>query len=275
MKELTQETSKWRRPIPNRSTIIILASAAIIGVVYLLTQDNESVLYLLSNGLPPLLAFAVVVTAMAGLIRNGVSIKNRVSIVWLGYSLGMLLWLLGESTWAVYALWYSIPIPFPSPADGFWLAGYVPLMCAMVIQAWPFGEFFASRKMLALISSVLVMAGLLLLVLVPATYASAIGNSLTGVVVSLAYPLFDVALLVVALPILFLFGRGTFWRPFLFVTVGLILAFLGDILFSWATLNGIYYDGSYLELFFHWSYLAIGYGFYLRFRTGVGPHMLE
>lgn len=275
MKKPAEKTSDGSGHIPDKGISIMLALAAVTGIGYLLAQTNEEFLYLLSNGLPPLLAFAVVVTAMAGLIRYGVSMKNRVSIVWLGYSLGMLLWLLGESTWAVYTLWYSIPIPFPSPADVFWLAGYVPLMCAMVIQAWPFREFFASRKMLALISLVLVTAGLLLVALIPPTYASEIGNSLIEVVVSLAYPLFDVGLLVVALPLLFLYGRGTFWRPFLFVTVGLILAFFGDILFSWATLSGVYYNGSYLELFFHWSYLAIGYGFYRRFRIGIGTHMLE
>jgi hypothetical protein len=81
--------------------------------------------------------------------------------------------------------------------------------------------------------------------------------------------------LIVALPVLFLYGRGTFWRPFLFVTIGLVLTFIGDILFTWTSLNGTYYNGSYLELFFHWSYLALAYGFYVRFRNGSGPAMLE
>lgn len=277
MKKLTQQkaASKGRGHSLDKGITIIIILAAVIGIVYLLAQTNQRFLYVLSNGLPPLLAFAVFATATAGLFRNGVSMKNRVSTVWLGYSLGMLLWLLGESTWAVYALWYSIPVPFPSLADGFWLAGYIPLLCAMAMQGWPFREFFSSRKMLTVISTVFVLAGLLVVALIPQTYASEIGQNFVSIAVGLAYPLLDVALLVVALPILFLFGRGTFWRPFLFVTLGLILAFLGDILFSWATLNGIYYDGSYLELFFHWSYLTLAYGFYLRFRSGIGPNMLE
>lgn len=85
----------------------------------------------------------------------------------------------------------------------------------------------------------------------------------------------DVGLLLLAIPVLILFMRGSFWRPFLFVTVGLILAFVGDILFTWATLNNLYYDGSYLELFFHWSYLTLAYGFYLKFRRGMGLKMLN
>ena len=258
----------------NKGIVILLVSAAVIGIVYFLGQANDSFLYLLANGLPPLLAFAAFILASAGLFRNGVNVKDRVSVVWLGYSLGMLFWLLGESTWAVYTLWYSIPIPFPSPADGFWLAGYFPLVCAIVIQGWPFREFFFSRKMLTVIGAVLALAGLLLVGLIPITYASQIGQDLASVVVGLSYPLLDVTMLVVAVPTLFLFGRGRFWRPFFFVTVGLIFAFLGDILFSWATLNGVYYDGSYLELFFHWSYLMLAYGFYLRFRSGTGASMM-
>lgn len=276
MKELTKPI-----PVSSRSAysvtvlIIVLTSAVMIGFVYVLAQSDPSFLYLLSNGLPPLLAFTAFALATAGLVRNGVSVKDRFSIVWLGYSVGMLLWFLGESTWAVYALVYSIPTPFPSLADLFWLAGYAPLIGAVLMQSWPFRDFLRSRKMVTVIAVVLCVAGLLLAALIPPTYASSVGQDLVSVVVGLAYPLLDVALLVVALPILFLYGRGTFWRPFLFVTIGLILTFIGDILFAWTSLNGTYYDGSYLELFFHWSYLALAYGFYLRFRSGTGSSMLE
>lgn len=258
-----------------RVMILVLISAVMIAVTYFLFQANTRFLYILSNGLPPLLALASFITAVAGLHRNGVRTNDRLSMIWFGYSLGVLFWFLGESTWAVYTLWYSIPVPFPSPADGFWLAGYIPLMCAMASQGWQFREFFSSRKMLAAILAVVVLGALLLAVLVPPSYASETEQDWVSLVVSLAYPLLDVGLLVVALPILFLFGKGSFWRPFLFVTLGLIMTFIGDILFSWATLNNIYYNGSYLELFFHWAYLILAYGFYLRLRHGRQANMLE
>ena len=276
MKELNQSITTDGRPSYSGADITVVMTLAVtLGFVYILAQGHHEDLYLLSNGLPPLLAFAAFAIAIAGLLHNGVSVKNRFSIVWLGYSLGMLFWFLGESTWAVYALWYSIPSPFPSIADEFWLAGYAPLICAILIQSWSFREFLLSRRMLTVFASVLCVAGLLLAALIPPSYASNVGLNLMAVAVDLAYPLLDVTLLVVALPILFLYGRGTFWRPFLIVTIGLILTFLGDIMFTWTSLNGIYYDGSYLELFFHWSYLILGYGFYLRFRSGSGASMLE
>lgn len=267
--------SNHRLQALDKGLVAVLFSAAMIGVMYFLAQANDTLLYVLSNGLPPILALAALVFAAVALRTNGVSFKDRVSMVWLGYSLGVLFWFLGESTWAVYTLLYSIPIPFPSPADVFWLAGYAPLMCAILLIAWPFREFFLSRKMLAVILGLFVLAGLLLLELVPATYASEIGEGFVTVAISLAYPLLDVALLVVALPILFLFGKGTYWRPFMAITLGLLLTFAADVLFTWTTLNGTYYDGSYLELFFHWSYLALAYGFYLRSRRGLRLKTLE
>jgi len=278
MKEVTQSTTASGHHDYSRAgadMTIVLISAVVIGFVYVTVQGDHRFLYLLSNGLPPLLAFAAFAMATAGLLRNGVRRKNRFSIIWLGYWLGMLLWFLGESTWAVYALWYSIPNPFPSIADGFWLAGYAPLIFAILVQTWPFREFLLSRKMLTVVAAVFCGAGLLLSALIPSTYASNIGQSFVPVAVGLTYPLLDVALLVVALPTLFLYGRGTFWRPFLFITFGLMLTFVGDIMFTWTSLNGTYYDGSYFELFFHWSYLTLAYGFYLRFRNGIGTNVLE
>jgi len=276
MKKLTRETLVARGEVRSidKGMTVVTACAVGIGAIYLLAQTSRGFLYVLSNGLPPILAFAAFSVAAAGLLHNGVKLKSRVSSVWVGYSLGVLFWFLGEFTWAVYALWYSIPVPFPSVADVFWLVGYAPLLCAIVVQSWPFRGFLTSRRMLPVNLAVFALACLLLVVLIPQTYLSTIGQDYVTVFFSLAYPLLDLAMLNIALPVLLLYGKGRFWRPFLFVTFGLILTFVGDILFSWTTLNGTYYDGSYLELFFHWAYLALAYGFYLRFKSGTGAKML-
>ncbi len=264
-----------RGPNETYAMVAVLVAATAIGILYLLAQSHEGILYSLSNGLPPVLAFIALITASVGLLKYGVSMKDRISIVWLGFSVGVLLWFLGELSWAVYTLWFWIPIPFPSPADGFWLAGYVPWGCALLIQAWPFREYFFSGRMRATILLVFVLAVLLLWLLMPPTYAFKIEKDLITIVARLAYPIVDAALLVVALPILFFIRKGVFWRPYVCVIVGVILAFAGDILFTWANLSGVYYDGSYLELFYHWSYLALAYGFYLRWKRGTAASMLN
>jgi hypothetical protein len=254
--------------------VAILTAATALGILYFLAQSDVMGLYLISNGLPPLLALTAFITASVGLFRNGVRTNDRISLVWLGYSLAMLLWLLGESMWAVYTLWYSIPIPYPSIADIFWLVGYLPLLISLIVQVWPLREVFATKQMRATIILMFALASALLVGLVPPTYASSLGEGFATLAISLAYPLLDVALLSVALPMVLLFRKGTFWRPFLFITIGLILTFVADVLFTWTNLNGTYYDGNYLELFFHWSYLTLTYGFYLRLRHGTARSML-
>lgn len=84
--------------------------------------------------------------------------------------------------------------------------------------------------------------------------------------VSLAYPFLDILLLSITLPAFLLFMKGTFWKPLLFIIVGILLTLIADLLFSWTTLNGSYYNGHPLELFSHWSYLAFAFGFYLRLK---------
>ena len=254
--------------------VAILTAATALGILYFLAQSDVMGLYLISNGLPPLLALTAFITASVGLFRNGVRTNDRISLVWLGYSLAMLLWLLGESMWAVYTLWYSIPIPYPSIADIFWLVGYLPLLISLIVQVWPLREVFATKQMRATIILMFALASALLVGLVPPTYASSLGEGFATLAISLAYPLLDVALLSVALPMVLLFRKGTFWRPFLFITIGLVLTFVADVLFTWTNLNGTYYDGNYLELFFHWSYLTLTYGFYLRLRHGTARSML-
>lgn len=254
---------------------MVLTAAAAIGIVYFAVQSDASFLYMLSNGLPPLLAFTAFMIAAVGMFRNGVRMNDRVSMVWLGYSLAMLLWFLGESTWALYTLGYSIPIPYPSVADIFWLAGYMPLLVSLIVQVWPLQEVFATKQMRAAIILMFALASALLVGLIPPTYASSLGEGFVTLAVSLAYPLLDVALLSISLPTMLFFRKGTFWRPFLFVTVGFILTFIADVLFTWTTLNGTYYNGNYLELFFHWSYLTLAYGFYLRLGHGTARNMLE
>jgi len=102
----------------------------------------------------------------------------------------------------------------------------------------------------------------ILAVLLPPSIAGE--QSLLSVAVSLAYPILDVVLLTMAIPLLVFFMRGVFWRPMLVVVFGIILTLLGDILFSLTVLEGTYYDGHPLELFFYWSYLAFALGFYLQ-----------
>ncbi len=138
-------------------------------------------------------------------------------------------------------------------------------MLALILQIWPFKDGLTSRKSALIIVLTLILGAVVLLVLVPASMTK--GDPFT-VAVSLAYPLLDVLLLVIALPSLFFFTRSTFWKPMLLVIIAIVFMLLGDISFSLAVLKGVYYNGHPPELLFDWAFLAFAYGCYLQLKRG-------
>lgn len=250
--------------VARKASLSTLGAVALIGVLYVYAQGTPDLLYLVSNGLPPLLAFVPLAIAGTALRKTGVKREERLSWVWLGFTLGLLLWFLGEATWAVYALLLGVPIPFPSIADAFWLLGYVPFLFALLFQLWPFREALTLGHAAAGVASGLILSTVVLVALIPSTYGQELDFSTMAV--SLAYPVLDAILLSIAIPTYLVFMKGTFWKPLLLVTVGMLFTLLGDAVFGLAILEGTYYDGQPLELLFHWGYLAFALGFYLRLK---------
>lgn len=140
-------------------------------------------------------------------------------------------------------------------------------MWALFHSAWPFREAFSSRNVTVAVALTLGLGVLVLLALIPAILEHS--QDAVTLAVTLAYPLLDILLLTVAVPVFLLFISGTFWRPMVFVITGIIFLFSGDILFSLTVLNGTYYAGHPLELLFNWAFLALALGSYLRLKQQI------
>jgi hypothetical protein len=63
-------------------------------------------------------------------------------------------------------------------------------------------------------------------------------TELPALLVNLMYPILDLVTLAIAIPALALFMKGTFWRPFLILVIGLSLALGPQVIFQVALLNG-------------------------------------
>jgi lipopolysaccharide export LptBFGC system permease protein LptF len=101
-----------------------------------------------------------------------------------------------------------------------------------------------------------VLASAVLVVAIPPMFQGP--SDLLTLLVSIAYPILDMALLSVAVPVFFFFRRGTYWRPMLYVLVGITLQLIGDVVFI-ITLVG---NWNPQDLIFDWSYLMLALGFY-------------
>jgi hypothetical protein len=227
------------------------------------------VLGTVSDVLSPAVASVALFTAILAARKIGVRRNGRLSSIWFSLVLGVFLWFLSEVAWSVYPLVLQISTPYPSVADAFGITGYFPILVGLALQVSPFREAFEARRVLLALFIVAVFGLLGLSFLLPLV---AVGETFPVLVVSCAYPVLDVIALSVAIPTLLVFAKGTFWKPFLFLVLGIVLALFAHLLSAWTTSNGTYYSGHPLELLFDWGYLSAALGFYemrKKFAEGV------
>jgi hypothetical protein len=239
---------------------VVLLATCLLACVFIFGQWQRNLLSFISELLSPIIAILAVVSAVMAVAVIGVR-GNRLALVWFSLMLGVVIWFLSEVVWAVYPLVLGVPTPFPSIADVFGLVGYAPILVGLVLQTWPLRESFRTKRMLSVVLVTLGSAFLGLITLMQAIPSSQQG-SLT-LVVDYAYPILDFATLAVAVPVLLILLKGTFWRPFEFLVLGLALALTAHMLSAWTTSNGSYYPGHPLELLFDWGYLSAALGFFL------------
>lgn len=245
----------------------ILAMSVLLAVVYAYGQSNLEFIGFFSNVITPFEALAAFAMAILMLKTYSGDKGGGMSRVYASYSLGIGLWFLAECTWTTYTLLVRIEIPYPSIADLFWLVGYIPLLVAFLLQAWPFREVFGSKKQISLTLTMFVMSALILIVTIPPLFEP--NQDPVTLAVSLAYPFLDTLLLAVAIPVFFVFRKGSYWRPTLFVILGIMLQLVADLLFNQAFYSGTYFAGSLTDLIFDYSYLMLALGFY----KGLKPNL--
>ena len=260
---VSRNASRWA------AYVLAAIAAVLIGVIYYAGHYDQAIQYVATNALSPIFALAAAMLALLALVKSKPNWKDRYWIIWFCYTCGMALWGLGELTWSIYALLLNVPVPYPSIGDIFWLAGYPFFFWALFVQVWPFREAFSQRSQILGPVSMLILAGAMISVLFPSILATE--ADLISVVIGVAYPVFDILLLAVAIPAFLLFRRGEFWKPLVFVILGITLALVGDLWFAFATLDGTYYNGHPLEMLFFWSYLAFALGFYTKLKQGAWP----
>jgi hypothetical protein len=215
-----------------------------------------------SNAFPPIIAGATVIVSGVSLERYWRKAKGRFPIVWLYFTCGLFLWFIGEAVWAGYTLILGVELPYPSAADIFWIAGYIPFFIALHLYVKLFGRAL-TRKNVATVMAVTVT----LTVVVAATLLAPIlgaEEDLVAIAMDFAYPILDLSLLSVALLGLIIFWKGKLGKSWLLINAAIVMDVCADILFSYTTAQGTYYSGHMLDLLFDFSYLFFLMAFYIH-----------
>ena len=183
------------------------------------------------------LAFVGIAFAFAARNAREFEPENPSRLAWRLLAAGLLGFVLGQAALAVYQLVAGVAVPFPSAADLFLVLGY-PLLIAALVQflrayaatGFPIGSR-AGRWSLGV--GVAAVAGLLgYSVLIPVVWTP---GPLLEKILSVAYPAFDLVLLVLTVVLLRVsvrFRGGAVWKVWVFLLSGFFLLCVADILFA-------------------------------------------
>lgn len=222
---------------------LYLGGGALALVVYLVVPA----------GVPQGVLYLAVGASCAVAIMIGVRLhRPRHSLPWLLMAMGQVAWVSGDALYSWYEDVRQVD-PFPSPADGLYLAAY-PLLgagLAVLIRVRRRGPDAAG-----LIDSTIVtiVFGLLTWVIVGDPIINGTSAPVIDRLVAVAYPAGDILLL--ALLVRLITASGDRTAAFRFLTVALVLLIAADTMFAATELSNGYSAG--LDLFWLASYLLWG-----------------
>ncbi|MFG1920672.1 GGDEF domain-containing protein [Cryptosporangium sp. NPDC048952] len=199
------------------------------------------------------IAVAVVAAAVAARRRAG---QSRTGRAWIAFAASYALWLAGEAVWVGY-VWVSGPeIPYPSVSDALFLAQYLVVLPGFFIA---FGQGHRSRRGRALFDVSLVLVGLGALgwrLLAAPQLTNTEGISL---VVTAAYPLADILVLVCLLT-LGLSGHRRLPVSVRLVGWSYLIYAVTDCLYMYGRIHRTYGDGSWLDNGYQLSAVLLAIG---------------
>lgn len=236
---------------------IALTVAVILAIVYAWAQSWADILVLVTDYATVVVSGVCSLFGLLVILKLG--FRGKFGLVHLGLFLAVFLWFLGETAWAIYEVVFNIPVPYPSLADVFYLAGYFPAAIGIL----QFISFFrkALNELKAIIATI---SGLMILGLSYVYLLNPLLTTNSGYLTKsfdLAYPALDAMLLILATAMFFVLEQGLLATPWIWIWLGLVLTAIADIAFSLGTLQGWYYSGHPIELLWLWGYVSIAVGF--------------
>ena len=244
--------------------VLGLGYSIVLAFIYGVGQLSLEFMFVFTNILFPVTAGAVVLVSFWVMKKYvGHNPKPMFSMAWVFFSAGLALWFLAELTWTIYVLFFN-SVPFPSFADYLYFGGYALMFSACFMILILFQTAFSRKKfMLDFGVTVGLSATVSGLLVVPIINSS---EDILTTTLAAAYPILDIGLFAVAFSILLVFREGAIGKAWMFITLTVILNIVADLLFTYVELQGFYYEGHPLELFWLWGYVAAMLGLYIHRR---------
>ena len=231
----------------------VLVAILVVFTVYLGISDSTSWLDALAPVYETIYNSTLVGAAVLCLARGAFGRGERVAWTVIGVALAM--WASGNLYWQ-FALSELEEAPYPSVADGFWLA-FLPV-CYV-------GILLLARKRMPRLDSRLWLDGVIAALTTGAISAAAVfgavhastGGSTAAVLTNLAYPLGDMILLGTVIGAMAA-GRGRLDRSWLYFGAGVAVFAVTDSIYVLQIAEGTYAVGTLLDLGWPLGMLLMG-----------------
>lgn len=186
--------------------------------------------------------------------------KDPVSIhLWTCMTAGLALWGLADTTWAVFEVFLQVEAPYPSFADLLWIAAYPVMLYGLAarLKSLRVQPTRAKRYLImALAVFWLILTAAFVLRPILADFSA---DRLLEGLVNLFYPLGDLALVIFASYYFVLLSKGRYALAWRLIFAGLMWMTASDLLFSYATWNGMYYPENglnFVTIFIETTYVG-------------------
>jgi hypothetical protein len=267
--KINDKTQRMKKSTILRVFILILVIA---NIVYYLGQwGGDTVLQYVSDSLPVICSFIGIVCLFRA--YKGFQQRDFAKISWLLILVGVVFFFIAETIYGYLEVVKKEDMNeyFPSIADYFWCAGYVPMLAGLIMMftgykksGLPIGN---PKLYLGLSIGIFILAlALIYYLLVPIVNDAE--TNLLSKIFYLFYPIADLLLVIPAALLMYitsLFGAGTISRPWKFLAFGYFLITIADLLYAYLGWQDLYGNGNLIDVMWHAGYLVIGLaGLYQR-----------
>ena len=202
-------------------------------------------------------------TLLAFMMVKKIGWHGRLGLTYVGMFTCMLLIFLGAVTEGIYVIILGVATPVPSVQDTLDFLGYASVAIAGLQFLWYFRAAFSEwrYKLVPLLGVLVACPNFILSHPSMATQMPLIVDATW-----LAYPILDGVLVVLAVMMLLLFSGGILSSSWPWLSVGMILITIADVIRGIANLQGWSQFLQPFYLFYPWGYICLGLGFSLMPR---------
>lgn len=261
---------------------ILSITLIIINLIWYTTRlGGDNVLTIVGDTLPVICSFISAICLY--LAVKGFQQLDFTKKAWLLIFIGISLSFIAELLYSIFEVGMGKDMNeyFPSLADYFWCAGYIPMFIGLLTMfiGYKKSGFPMGNKMVYLLLSFVYLI-LFIAVSYFLLYNMIVDEESSGIqkFFNLFYPVADTFLVIPAFILMYitsLFGGGSISKPWKYLALGYICFTFADLIYGYLNWQGKYESGNFIDIAWHIGYLLIGLaGLYQRelidsFKEGI------